>query len=137
MGDLETDDPDCRAYSKLANVVIVSVNYRLAPQHKYPAGLNDCLEAFNWTFENAETIGGKPGQLFIIGASAGGGSAFGTALKLVDAGKGNRIAGVVSQVPVTVHPDAVPENLKTQYTSYEEKAESTVNSQSAMLTFWG
>jgi versiconal hemiacetal acetate esterase len=137
MGDLETDDPDCRAYAKLANVVLVSVNYRLAPQFKYPAGLDDCLEAFNWTLENAESIGGKPGKVFIIGASAGGGSSFGTALKLIDSGKGSKIAGIVSQVPVTIHPDSVPEHLKSQYTSYTEKAEHTVNTESAMLTFWG
>jgi len=137
MGDLETDDPDCRAFAKQAGVVLVSVNYRLAPQHKYPAGLDDCFEAFNWTLDNAEAIGGEPGKTFIIGASAGGGSSFGLALKLIDAGKGFSIAGVVSQVPVIVHPNDVPSHLKSQYTSYDENAENTVNSHSAMLAFWG
>jgi versiconal hemiacetal acetate esterase len=137
MGDLETDDGDCRKISKGVGVKLVSVDYRLAPQHKYPAGLNDCVAGFKWTLESAAALGGIPGKLFIAGASAGGGSSFATALRLIDEGKGDALAGIVAQVPCIIHPDFVPENLKSRYTSYDEHEENTVNTKSAMLTFWG
>jgi versiconal hemiacetal acetate esterase len=136
MGDLNVDDQTCRSISKNAGVVLVSVDYRLAPANPYPAGLDDCVEAFRWTLKNATTLGGIADKAFICGASAGGGSSFGLALRMIDEELGSSIAGIVAQVPVTVHPDLVPAQLKAQYTSYTEHAEHTVNSASAMLAFW-
>ncbi|KAF2404502.1 hypothetical protein EJ06DRAFT_541041 [Trichodelitschia bisporula] len=136
MGDLDADDATCRAIAAGAGVVLVSVDYRLAPQNPYPAGLDDCAAAFRWMLENARALGGVEGKVWTVGASAGGGSALGLALKLVDEGLGDKVAGIVSQVPVTVHPDAVPERLRGEYTSYEEHKEHTVNSKEAMYTFW-
>ena len=136
MGDLDMDDAGCRTMSKGAGVVIVSVDYRLGPQHKYPAGPDDCVAAYKWTLENAEALGGISGKVFIGGASAGGNLTFTVALRLLDDGLGNTIAGLVPQVPVTVHPDLVPADLKSKYTSQDEHAEHTVNSKSAMAAFW-
>jgi versiconal hemiacetal acetate esterase len=137
MGDLDTDEPFLMPQSKGADVVLVSVNYRLAPEHKYPAGLDDCVTGFKWVLANAESLGGVPNKVFIIGTSAGGGSSFGTALRLIDEGLKDNIAGIVAQVPVTVHPDAVPANLKSKYNSYQEHEEHTVNTKSAMYAFSG
>lgn len=136
MGGLETDDSTCRAISKSVSVVLVSVDYRLAPQDKYPAGLDDCIRVFKWALENATSLGGTSEQVFIAGASAGGGSTFAVALKIVDEGNGDLLAGLVSQVPCIIHPDVVPKNLRGRYTSYDEHEEHTVNTKSAMLTFW-
>lgn len=136
MGDLDMDDAGCRVMSKGASVVIVSVDYRLAPQHKYPAGPDDCVAAYKWTLENAEALGGVPGKIWIGGASAGGNLVFTTALRVLDDGLGNSIAGLAPQVPVTVHPDLVPADLKSKYTSYEDHAEHTVDTKSAMAAFW-
>ena len=137
MGDLNMDDAPCRVMSKGAGVVIVSVDYRLAPAHKYPAGLDDCVAAYKWALDNAKTLNCTPNQAIIGGASAGGGSTFGLALRLIDEGYGSTIHGLVSQIPVTVHPDAVPSDLKSKYTSYKEHAEHTVNTESAMRGFFG
>jgi versiconal hemiacetal acetate esterase len=137
MGDLDADDTNCRVIAKGAGVILVSVDYRLAPQHKFPAGLDDCVAGFEWAIENAKSLGGVPGKAFIAGISAGGGSAFGLALRLVDNGKANQLAGIVAQVPVTIHPDVIPEKLKRKYTSYDQNAENTINSNSAMHGFWG
>lgn len=134
MGDLESDDAGCRVIAKGATVTIVSVDYRLAPAHPYPAGLDDCVAVAKWVLEHRRPLGGSP-SIFVAGASAGGGAALGVALRLIDAGLGNKLVGVVSQVPVTVHPDLVPEDLKAGYTSYDENAEYTVNSKSAMYAF--
>ena len=73
----------------------------------------------------------------LIGTSAGGGLAFSAALKLVDEGLADKIAGVVSLVPVTIHPDAIPPEMKGRYTSYDEHAENTVNTKNAMEAFFG
>jgi versiconal hemiacetal acetate esterase len=135
MGDLDADDPNCRAISKGAGVVVVSVDYRLAPTHPYPAGLDDCLTAYKWALKNANPLGASA-DTFIAGASAGGGSTFGLALKLIDEGLGSSVRGLVAQVPVTVHPDLIPSELKSKYTSYKEHAENTVNSETAMYAFW-
>jgi versiconal hemiacetal acetate esterase len=136
MGDLDADDGNCRAISIGAGVVVVSVDYRLAPAHPYPAGLDDCMTAYKWALKHASSLNAKPEKAFIAGASAGGGSTFGLALKLIDEGLGSSVVGLAAQVPVTVHPDLVPIHLKSKYTSYKEHAEHTVNSESAMEAFW-
>lgn len=136
MGDLDSDDGNCRAISKGSGVVLVSVDYRLSPAHSSPAALDDCVIAFKWTLQNASSLGGTIGKAFICGASAGANLAFGTALRLIDEGLGSSVAGVVAQVPVSIHPDLIPGELKSRYTSYEEHAEHTVNSKSAMRAFW-
>jgi versiconal hemiacetal acetate esterase len=141
MGDLDTEDAQCRIISKQCGVVLVSVDYRLAPQHKYPAPLDDCAEGAKWAIKNATTLVGNTdsnaGQVVVIGTSAGGGLAFSTALRLIDERLADKIAGVVAMVPVTVHPDAVPADMKSRYTSYDEHAENTVNTKSAMEAFFG
>ncbi|KAF2669342.1 alpha/beta-hydrolase [Microthyrium microscopicum] len=136
MGDLEADDPDCRVICKRAQVVVVAVDYRLSTVAKYPAGLDDCLNAFTWTVKNSESLGGTPGKAFIAGASAGGGSSFGLALRLIDDGRKDEVVGIVGEVPCLIHPDAVPEKWRSKYTSYDEHAEHTVNTNSAMRAFW-
>ena len=72
FGDLDTHDALCRLLAHQAESLIVSVDYRLAPEHKFPAGLDDCLTVLDWVAANAATIGGDPARLAIGGDSAGG-----------------------------------------------------------------
>ncbi|KAF2492441.1 hypothetical protein BU16DRAFT_564896 [Lophium mytilinum] len=137
MGDIDGDDPWCRAMSKMAGVVLVSIEYGLAPANKHPGLLDDCFKGFQWTLKNAASLGGIEGKIFVAGISAGAGLALGTALRAIDEGYGSSLVGVVAQVPATCHPDAVPENLQSKYTSYTEHAEDTIDSDSAMRAFWG
>ncbi|KAJ9636305.1 hypothetical protein H2201_007836 [Coniosporium apollinis] len=136
IGDLDMEDGDCRRVAKGVGTVVVAVDYRLAPAHKFPAQNEDCFAAYRWVLENAESLGGVQRKVFTIGASAGGGLALGTALRAVDEGLGESLVGVVAQMPVAVHPDAAPEHLRKEYTAYEENAEMTVNTKSAMAAFW-
>jgi acetyl esterase/lipase len=137
MGDLDGEDIQVRIACRDAGVVIVSVDYRLAPQYPYPAPLEDCVFAYNWALENGEMLRTTPGLAAVYGTSAGANLALATALKIVDDGKGDSLVGVVAVVPVTVAPACVPEKLRSSYTSYEEHAEHTINTKSAMEGFFG
>ncbi|KAF2790604.1 hypothetical protein K505DRAFT_282308 [Melanomma pulvis-pyrius CBS 109.77] len=136
MGDIEGDDSFCRATAKGGGVVVVSVDYGLAPQNKHPGLINDCWKGFQWTLQNAKALGGLEDKIFTTGTSAGGQLALGIALKAIDEGFGDSVVGVVAQVPATVHPDGVPEGLKSNYTSMKEHDDHTINTGSAMFAFW-
>ncbi|MER1985799.1 MAG: alpha/beta hydrolase [Solibacillus sp.] len=73
MGVPEGDDGLCQRFAKEANCVVVSVDYRLAPEHPYPAPLEDCYSALKWVADNSETLNIDPNRIGIAGASAGGG----------------------------------------------------------------
>ena len=75
IGDLDTCEAFCGILAKIVRCAVVSVDYRLAPEHRFPAGLEDVLAAFRWTRDNAERFGGPPGQAAIGGDSMGGNSA--------------------------------------------------------------
>ncbi|MEL6692263.1 MAG: alpha/beta hydrolase [Pseudomonadota bacterium] len=70
--DIEACHAFCTMVSKIAQCPVVSVDYRLAPQHKFPAGLEDCIAAYDWTLKNAEKYGAPAGRAAIGGDSMGG-----------------------------------------------------------------
>lgn len=72
IGDLDTADATCRALANRSGAVVVSVDYRLSPEHPAPAAIDDCLEALMWTVENGELLGVDVTKLAVGGDSAGG-----------------------------------------------------------------
>ena len=72
IGDLDTHDVLCRSLCLQADVVVVSVDYRMGPEHKFPAAYDDTVAAFNWTVANASALGVDPKRIAIGGDSAGG-----------------------------------------------------------------
>jgi acetyl esterase/lipase len=72
IGDLETCDAFCSIIARIARCAVVSVDYRLAPEHRWPAGLEDVLHAYRWTRDNAERFGAPAGHVAIGGDSMGG-----------------------------------------------------------------
>jgi acetyl esterase len=81
--DIETHDGVCRSISGSANVAVLSVDYRLAPEHPYPAGQNDATDAVRWAIANKSTLNFDPAQIILAGDSAGGNLAAVAALRLV------------------------------------------------------
>lgn len=72
IGDLETCHAFCGILARIARTAVLSVDYRLAPDHRFPAGLDDVLAAFRWARDNAERFGAAPGVAAIGGDSMGG-----------------------------------------------------------------
>ncbi|MCV7028996.1 alpha/beta hydrolase [Mycobacterium sherrisii] len=72
LGDLDTADALCRLTSRDAGVHVLSVGYRLAPEHPAPAGLDDAYAAYRWACEHAAELGAVPGRVAVGGDSAGG-----------------------------------------------------------------
>lgn len=72
IGDLETSDVFCQILARIARCAVVSVDYRLAPEHRFPAGLEDVLAAYRWARDNAARFGAPAGVASIGGDSMGG-----------------------------------------------------------------
>ncbi len=125
---LDTNDLICRQLCKASGAIIVSVDYRLAPEHKFPAASDDCLGATRWVGHHARKFGGDPARIALAGDSAGGNLAAVTALRVRDQG-GPALRGQLLVYPVTDHPSAPK-------ASYQECGEGFGLTEASMRWFW-
>ncbi len=125
---LETHDASCRQLANDAECVVVSVDYRLAPEHRFPAAPEDCYAALTWTAENAASLGGDARRLAIGGDSAGGNLSAVVSLMARDR-KGPRLCHQLLVYPVTDHA------FDTD--SYRENADAPILTREIMQGFWG
>ncbi len=85
-GDLDTHDGSARMLARETCAVVVAVDYRRAPEHRYPAALDDALAAFRWVHENWRDLASRPGAVAVMGDSAGGNLAAALCLRTRDEG---------------------------------------------------
>ncbi len=100
IGDLDSHDVVCRKLAHEGELIVISVDYRLAPEHKFPAAVDDAITATKWVAANAKTLGIDADRLTVGGDSAGGNLAAVVALAARD-GDGPTIAGQVLIYPAT------------------------------------
>lgn len=128
IGSIESHDAVCRQLCNLTGAAVLSVEYRLAPEHKFPAAPDDCLQAVRWSAQQAPAWGVDPTKLVLAGDSAGGTLAAVTALRLRDEG-GPTVIGQVLVYPVTdYHMPPTPSYLENQTGYFLTRA--------AMIRFW-
>lgn len=127
LGSLKTHDGVCRALANAADCVIVSVDYRLAPECPYPAAPDDCYAATAWVAANAASIGADGARLAIGGDSAGGNLTAVVALMARDRG-GPAIRFQLLVYPVT--------DFSFETASYRDNAEGYLLTTGDMRWFW-
>ena len=102
LGSMETSDGVCRTLANAVPCVVVTVGYRLAPEHPFPAAVHDCYEATRWIAAHAADLGGDPERLAVAGDSAGGNLAAAVTL-LARRGDGPALTAQVLVYPNTAH----------------------------------
>ncbi len=127
VGDLDTVDKPVRSIARRAGAVVVSVDYRLAPEHVYPAAFDDSYAATAWVAEHVADLGGDAARLVVAGDSAGGNLAAAVALAARDRG-GPALAAQVLLFPVTNFDFTTP--------SYTDNAEGFLLTRGSMEWFW-
>jgi acetyl esterase len=125
---IDTHDGFCRQMCLKTGMVVVSVDYGLAPENRFPAGPDDALAATRWVAENAAGFGGDTARIALAGDSAGGTMAAVTALRLRDAGE-PAIAAQLLIYPVTDHYSA-------EHPSWTSRGEGYGLTADGMRWFW-
>ncbi len=126
-GSLETHDSLCRALANAAACVVASVDYRLVPEHKFPAAPEDCFAAVRWVADQASELGIDASRIAVAGDSAGGNLAAVTAQLCRDRG-GPSLCHQVLIYPITDHTFDTP--------SYRENASGYLLTRNLMRWFW-
>jgi len=126
-GNLDSHDSITRNLCAGADRIVVSVDYRLAPEHRFPAATNDGLAAFEWAAKHAPELNGDATRIAVGGDSAGGNLAAVTALRCRD--QGPQPKGQLLLYPVIAHP---PFGTR----SYAENGEGYLLTRQVMAFFW-
>jgi acetyl esterase len=127
IGELDTVDNPLRRIANRTGAVVVSVDYRLAPEHVYPAAFDDCYAATAWVAEHAAELGGDPERIAVSGDSAGGNLAAAVAIATRDR-QGPRIAAQLLIYPVT--------DFDFTTESYGQNGEGYLLTKGSMQWFW-
>jgi acetyl esterase len=127
IGSVDQFDLITRQIANATNAIVVSVDYRLAPEHPFPAPLDDCWTALEWTAKNASTFGGDGTRLAVMGDSAGGNLAAVCALLARDLGS-PEITTQILVYPVT--------DCDLDTSSYQENGEGYLLTSEDMRWFF-
>nr|ACL67848.1 lipolytic enzyme [uncultured bacterium] len=127
IGDIETHDGLCRSLTNAAQCVTVSVDYRLAPEHKFPAAIDDAYAAAEWVAANAPALGGRAAPIAVGGDSAGGNLA--AAVTLIARDRGTPSIGY----QLLFYPVL---DFASDTASYADNGEGYLLTKNTMRWFW-
>ncbi|MRH41158.1 alpha/beta hydrolase fold domain-containing protein [Aquibacillus halophilus] len=127
LGDLNSSDTSCRLLTNGVNCVVISVDYRLAPEHKFPAAVNDAYATTRWVADNASSIEVNPNCLAVGGDSAGGNLAAVVAMMARDK------AGPILSYQLLIYPIV---NYNFDSNSYHENATGYMLTRDSMIWYW-
>ena len=122
IGDLNSHDGVCRSLANKSGHAVLSVDYRLAPEHKFPAAFDDCVAAVKWAFENAKALGIDNSRMAVGGDSAGGNLAAAVALAEV----------VPLKFQMLIYPAV---DMRMESPSINENANAPILTQAVMAWF--
>ncbi|BAO91887.1 alpha/beta hydrolase [Caballeronia cordobensis] len=128
IGNLDTHDHVCRDLCAGSGAAVIALDYRLAPEHPFPAAVDDCLDAVQWIAQNADALSFDAARMIVAGDSAGGNLAAVTALRIRDEG-GPRLRGQVLVYPVTGYHTPPTR-------SYIDNQSGYSLTRAAMIRFW-
>lgn len=128
LGGIDSHEGTCRALANASGALVVSVDYRLAPEHPFPAAVEDAWAALEWVAANAAQLGGDPSRLAVAGDSAGGNLAAVVAIHARDAGA-PALRGQLLVYPVT--------DATMSHPSIEENASGYFLTKADMEWFFG
>ncbi|MXV61447.1 alpha/beta hydrolase fold domain-containing protein [Natronorubrum sp. JWXQ-INN-674] len=126
LGTLDSADDLCRAFATHIGAAVISVDYRLAPEHPFPAAVEDVRAAFEWAHDNAASLEVDPDRLGVAGSSAGAGLAAAVALE-------TRECDVSPAAQLLCYP-ILERDFETR--SYREHADASLLSRGDMEWFW-
>ncbi|PVH71235.1 lipase [Cadophora sp. DSE1049] len=134
VGGHGTEEAENRHVGALDDVVVVSVDYRMAPEFKYPYAVNDCFDVPQWSKANANALGIDPEKIVVGGGSAGSNIAAVLALMARD----KKVTGIIGQVlniPVTCYPEYFPTD-QYEYGSWNQNQDASIINAPKMQWFW-
>jgi acetyl esterase len=126
-GNVELADRPARSLANATGCVVVATNYQKAPEHRFPAALDDCFATVQWVFEHADALAVDPTRIGVGGDSAGGNLAAAVCLKAREAG------GVALAFQLLIYPAVDPD---MDFPSARDNAEGYALTTSAMRWFW-
>ncbi|OAL53562.1 lipase esterase family protein [Pyrenochaeta sp. DS3sAY3a] len=134
VGTPQTEETQNRLIAARNKAIVVSVDYRLAPEFPFPYALHDSIDAFKWA-----TLGADPNRIIVGGGSAGANLLkLSKATVLAQISRDENMGGIIGQIiniPVTCHPDHFPHS-RYEGRSYEQNALAPIVSASKMRLFW-
>jgi acetyl esterase len=132
FGHIETHDIPCRQLANASGCKVISVDYRLAPEHRFPRGLEDCYAATEWVFNYAEELEVDANRIAVGGDSAGGNLAAAVALWAKD----RRGPQIWRQILIYPAVDALQSIENSPYKSIRENAQAPILTSSLTKSFW-
>jgi len=127
MGDLKDEEMNCRMFSKELGATCINVEYRLAPEHPFPTGINDCWDTLKWVAHNANSLGANPKVGFVVGGASAGGNISAVLAHLArDKKLDPPLTGQYLCVPAVMPPISVPEKYKPEFISFRENINDPV-----------